>query len=362
MQIIQSIREKGAAIVIIVIALSLISFILMDAKQGGNKLFGSLSNNVGSVNGEEIELATFNSKVKEAEDMQEQRYGQRPSGQETYQLRDRIWDQLVAEKIFFKEAENMGISFTSKELSYILLSNEQSNPFLQEQSLKDSLTGLLDISKAQTALNNIKKLKGEQRASVNSQIIDPLKLNTTVAKYSALLSSSAYYPSWLKDKDQKESETFSTISYVAIPYSEISDDKVKVTGDDVARFKEVLKSMGLGHQGGDAMVEPAHDDSCYTCGGTPCQCDELGAEVVGLPGKMEMEIDEADAPVSQNSPDYPTNQEESDDALQYSGGLDGPKSTGQTTIPVVASQEDRLHTMEESFDSFLNLYKTFKTK
>ncbi len=243
MQIIQSIREKGAAIVIIVIALSLISFILMDAKQGGNKLFGSLSNNVGSVNGEKIELATFNSKVKEAEDMQEQRYGQRPSGQETYQLRDRIWDQLVAEKIFFKEAENLGISFTSKELSYILLSNEQNNPFLQEQALKDSLTGKLDVSKAQTALNNIKKLKGEQRASVNSQIIDPLKLNTTVAKYSALLSSSAYYPSWLKDKEQKESETFSTISYVAIPYSEIPDDKVKVTGDDVAEYVNKNKEL-----------------------------------------------------------------------------------------------------------------------
>lgn len=243
MQIIKSIREKGAAIVIIVIALSLISFILMDAKQGGNKLFGSLSNNVGSVNGEKIELATFNSKVKEAEDMQEQRYGQRPSGQETYQMRDRVWDQLVAEKIFFKEAENLGIGFTSKELSYILLSNEQNNPFLQEQSLKDSLTGKLDISKAQTALNNIKKLKGEQRASVNSQIIDPLKLNTTVAKYSALLSSSAYYPSWLKDKEQKESETFSTISYVAIPYSEISDDKVKVTGDDVAEYVNKNKEL-----------------------------------------------------------------------------------------------------------------------
>jgi peptidyl-prolyl cis-trans isomerase D len=243
MQIIQSIREKGAAIVIIVIALSLISFILMDAKQGGSKLFGSLSNNVGSVNGEKIELATFNSKVKEAEDMQEQRYGQRPSGQETYQMRDRVWDQLVAEKIFFKEAENLGIGFTSKELSYILLSNEQNNPFLQEQSLKDSLTGKLDISKAQTALNNIKKLKGEQRASVNSQIIDPLKLNTTVAKYSALLSSSAYYPSWLKDKEQKESETFSTISYVAIPYSEISDDKVKVTGDDVAEYVNKNKEL-----------------------------------------------------------------------------------------------------------------------
>ena len=57
MQIIQSIRDKGAAIVIIVISLSLIGFILMDSRQGGNSLFGSTSTNVGKVNGESIELA-----------------------------------------------------------------------------------------------------------------------------------------------------------------------------------------------------------------------------------------------------------------------------------------------------------------
>jgi preprotein translocase subunit SecG len=41
MQIIQGIREKGAAIVIVVISLSLIGFILMDAKQGSNNMFSS---------------------------------------------------------------------------------------------------------------------------------------------------------------------------------------------------------------------------------------------------------------------------------------------------------------------------------
>jgi len=134
---------------------------------------------------------------------------------------------------------------------------------------------------------------------------------------------------------------------------------INVTGDDVARFKEVLASMGLGQQAAPG-IEIAHDDSCGTCGGTPCQCDEQLANANGA--TMTGELDEADVTVSQNEPDYPSNEEESDDALQYSGGLNGPKSTGQTTIPVVASQEDRLHTMEESVDSFLSLYQSFKTK
>ena len=88
MQIIQSIRDKGAAIVIVVIALSLIGFILMDAKQGSNKLFGSTSNTVGSVNGDEIELAEFNKRVKESEDMQAQRSGQRLRHYSMF----RLWD------------------------------------------------------------------------------------------------------------------------------------------------------------------------------------------------------------------------------------------------------------------------------
>ena len=70
MQIIQNIREKGTAIVIVVIALSLIGFILMDAKSGGKtSLFGgSSTTNVGEVNGEPIEYKDFTDKVKQTED------------------------------------------------------------------------------------------------------------------------------------------------------------------------------------------------------------------------------------------------------------------------------------------------------
>jgi hypothetical protein len=51
MQIIQSIRDKGAPITIVAISLALIAFILMDAKQdkGGR----SASESIGKVDGKE---------------------------------------------------------------------------------------------------------------------------------------------------------------------------------------------------------------------------------------------------------------------------------------------------------------------
>ncbi len=243
MQIIQSIRDKGAAIVIIVISLSLIGFILMDSRQGGNSLFGSTSTNVGKVNGENIELAYFNKRVKQTEDLQEQRTGQRSSGTQTYQTREQMWNQIVAEKIFFAETEKLGIDFTSKELSAVLLSNDQNNPLLQEQGMKDPVTGKLDVTKAQTALSNIKKFKGEQLDAVNAQIVEPLKLTSIVSKYTGLLNAAVYYPGWMKDRDNTESKNFSQISFVNIPYSEISDSTVKVTDEEINEYVKKHKDL-----------------------------------------------------------------------------------------------------------------------
>jgi hypothetical protein len=61
-------------------------------------------------------------------------------------------------------------------------------------------------------------------------------------------------------------------------------------------------------------------------------------------GPFARPMDEAygDTDASENDPDYPTDQEGTDDAMMYSGGLNGPKSTGQTTIPVIAGQDDRM--------------------
>jgi hypothetical protein len=59
--------------------------------------------------------------------------------------------------------------------------------------------------------------------------------------------------------------------------------------------------------------------------------------------------------VDENAPDYPTNTQTSNDALQYAGGLNKPKADiagdGQSTVPVVATRphndDDDLRRMME---------------
>jgi len=64
----------------------------------------------------------------------------------------------------------------------------------------------------------------------------------------------------------------------------------------------------------------------------------------------KLDVDEAygDTDATDNEPDWPTDEEGTDDAMMYSGGMNGPKSTGQTTVPVIASQQDRQHAYEDA--------------
>jgi len=250
MQIIQSIREKGAPITIAAIALALIAFILMDAKR--DRGARSATDSIGKVNGTGIGQDEFSKKVLQLENQEEQQSGQKPSTSRISQIREQVWNQIVAEKVFYAEAAKLGIEFTSKELDYILKSNDQSNPLMQDRSMIDPATGKLDMAKVGQAITSIKKMTGEKWDMVNAQLIEPQKLTSVSTKYFALLNASAYYPTWMEEKDAKEEKSFANISYVQIPYQTISDSTIKVTDEEVAEY--VKKHKGLFKQEAGRMI------------------------------------------------------------------------------------------------------------
>lgn len=109
---------------------------------------------------------------------------------------------------------------------------------------------------------------------------------------------------------------------------------VTATDDDALKLGKLLKMAGLGDGSESGYGGSGYQSSCG-CGTPDCSCGE---------------VDEAygDTQPTLNEPDYPTNTETSDDALQYAGGLNKPKSTGQTTTPIIASQEERQESYAEA--------------
>ena len=116
---------------------------------------------------------------------------------------------------------------------------------------------------------------------------------------------------------------------------------VTATDEDAKMLAGLLKMAGLGHgddhihamTGDDSDMHSIHDmdqeEPCPACGSTSCGCESMD-EAYG------------DTNATDNKPDWPTDEEGTDNAMMYSGGMNGPKSTGQTTIPVINGQNDRM--------------------
>jgi hypothetical protein len=121
---------------------------------------------------------------------------------------------------------------------------------------------------------------------------------------------------------------------------------VTATDEDAVMLAGLLKMAGMGQDdehmhdmtGNDsqmlAIQTMGDEDTCSSCGSSPCGCDD-------------QMMDEAygDTDVSENDPDYPTDQvytsmDQSTDPINNDVNKD--KSTGQTTIPVIAGQDDRM--------------------
>jgi hypothetical protein len=111
---------------------------------------------------------------------------------------------------------------------------------------------------------------------------------------------------------------------------------VTATDEDAMKLSQLLKSAGLGGGDDQGYGGGGYKPACG-CGTPDCSCGEE-------------QMDE----VSMNEPDYPTETETSSDALQYAGGLNKPKSTGQSTVPVLASQDDRQHSYAEAEEDALH--------
>jgi len=162
---------------------------------------------------------------------------------------------------------------------------------------------------------------------------------------------------------------------------------VTATDEDAEQLAQMLSNAGMSAQnpaGAEEMHGHDHDheDTCNECGMTyeSCECNEgiggaigggmLGGAALGPVGAIGGALlggaitDESACPscgmqdcgcgdieeaLDENNPDWPTEPTGQEDNINYydTDGLNGRKSTGQTTVPVVASQDDRQQAYED---------------
>ena len=238
MSVIQRIRDKGALISAIVIAISLLGFILMDAFAGKGSIFNSgASTVIGKVNGKSIKINDFRKKV---EAMEEQyRQSNSPYGKPTTeQIVQQVWNSEISEALVSSELDKLGMNVGEKELNNVLYVDP---PAQLRQQLTDPQTGQYNVVALQQAIQQTKKSKNPEELARMNQFLAGIEFDRAVTKYSSLLGNTFHFPKWYIEKQNADNSLMGKASYVQVPYTVIPDSSVVISDKEIQDYIDTHK-------------------------------------------------------------------------------------------------------------------------
>jgi peptidyl-prolyl cis-trans isomerase D len=249
MSIIQKIRDKAAWLVFGLIAVSLIGFLLMDARSIGGRAAASTSGIIGSVNGEKLDYADFQRQVSERED-QYKSQGYPVNDMLSQNIREEIWKQFEDNAVLTTEYQNLGIEVSDKELNDMLVGPNA----VQEirRAFTDPNTGQFDPQQAAARINQLRTLYKSNRKSDQNyamaqnffeQAIPQFIKIRQREKYVSLIAQSTYVPKWMIEKTNADNSQIASVSFIKIPYQTISDSSITVSDAEIQTYLDNHKDQ-----------------------------------------------------------------------------------------------------------------------
>lgn len=235
MSIIQTLRDKAAVLLSVMIAISLIGFLVQDAFIGkSGNLFSGQSNTAGTINGTAIDLVEFNQKVNSAEQSYRAQ-GLQTNEMMTQSIIENVWNGYIQEELVNSEVKKLGITVTPKELGAVLFSEDAPQEF--RQMFTDRNTGMYDVNAAKNWFNGVKKsTKEEDVRMVVDQLIKPVEINLLTQKYVSLFTQASYVPKWMLEKMNADNAMIASVDFAGGPYTSIPDANVKISDQEISEY------------------------------------------------------------------------------------------------------------------------------
>ncbi len=244
MAVITKIRERSG-LVIGVITLALVMFVATEyiSKQASSgSLFGGDENNIGEIAGEKVPISDFQNKVEELKSRYAQSLGRQPNEGEMPFIRKEAWNELVYERAFQKDFEELGIMITDEELVDMIQGNNIDPRFAQR--FINPETGEIDRNQIVGYLKTIQS-NPQQYAQdyVNFALFEQsLKTTRPRDKYAHLFVASTYVTKAEAKREYEEANTNLKLKYAFVPFSAIPNEQVKPTEEQLKAYYEAHKA------------------------------------------------------------------------------------------------------------------------
>ena len=238
MAVIQKLRDKYAKLTGGIIVVALLGFIFMDLGRGG----GSQSTTIGKVNGEKIDMTEYNDRVTQQENQyQQQSQGQQLSADQQGQLRDQVWQQIVAERVMADMNKKLGVTITEAELNNYL-TGPNPDPLVRQQ-FTNQKTGVFNPQEVSVAIQQIKN--DPKQKQVWDAFLNNIKERHFNQKVSSLLTGALYVPEFVLNNQIQGMTDVVNAQSVSIPYSTIADKDADVSDKDINSYIQAHKATFL---------------------------------------------------------------------------------------------------------------------
>lgn len=236
MAVIGKIRKRSGLLVV-VIGVALAAFVLGDFATGGG---GRPEMNVGTVDGEDINIQDFNRKYDQnVEATRQQSQNERMTQDELFRLRDNTWNQMLEELIMGNEYEELGLTVTAEEL-FDQIQGSNPHPAVI-QNFTNPETGQFD---RELVLNYLQNLNEMPQASRDQWLVFEryVKEDRLRTKYQNLITKAHYLPTALAKQAYDSKNTKADVELLTVRYSTVADTLVEPTEADYKAFYEKRKN------------------------------------------------------------------------------------------------------------------------
>ncbi len=227
MAILENIRKR-TTVLILIIGLALFAFVISGVFTSSNMGGGKVGSAVAEINGEEVSIDAFRSKVEAAS----RRVGPTTS---SLQLVNQVWDQEVRNTILGEQFEDLGIGVEQDQIiDFLKTTGYAQNPEFQNEN------GVFDPNRFKNTIADWKSNNpGQYDAWLETEktIIQLAKEQT----YYNLIKAGVGATLKEGELDYKLANDKVDIKYARVPYSSIADSTISVSKSDISSYVNAHK-------------------------------------------------------------------------------------------------------------------------
>jgi peptidyl-prolyl cis-trans isomerase D len=236
MAIIGTIR-KHSGLAVILVGVAIAAFVVGDF---GKKRMKS-TNEIGSVNGENIPYPEFTNKVEENIQLQKENSGnEKITDDETYSIRQNTWNSMVKDIIMQREYDELGLTVTPDEL-FDQVQGRNPHRFIL-QYFKDPKTNAYDPALVRNYLKNLDNMEPKNKEQW-LRFEKAIKDDRIETKFNNLISKGYYIPTAFLKKAYMEANQLLSIRSISPPLTSIPDNNVTLTDADYQTFYDKNKQL-----------------------------------------------------------------------------------------------------------------------